>query len=420
MKFLIYSLNFTPELTGIGKYNGEMASSLVGLGCDIDVLCAPPYYPEWQIKEEYKRALYRTEKLDGANVFRSPLYVPKRVNTLKRLIHLASFALTSGLRLLTLWRKRYDVVFVVQPTLFCVPITLFYCWLTGAKALMHVQDYELDAMLGLGIADKGKVATILLKIESWLLKRFDFVSTISFSMLARAQAKGVPPEKCLFFPNWSDIKFVKPRTPCAEFKASLGLAPEQKVVLYAGNMGQKQGLDIVIEAAKAFEEKKDITFLMVGAGAYAGVLIDLAKRAKLTNIRFLPLQPWENVPSMLAMADIHLVIQKKGAADAVLPSKLTNILSVGGHAIVTAEANTELGELAARYNNIYDLIEPESISSLVHAIETGLTRVSKGPNLVARKYAEENLDREVIICRFVTELREKLNLNYKDAVGIAP
>jgi colanic acid biosynthesis glycosyl transferase WcaI len=409
MRILIYSLNFAPELTGIGKYNGELVSTFVEKGTDVSVLCAPPYYPEWKIKKEYASFGYAKEESHGSVVYRCPLYVPGNVTTIKRLLHLFSFSVSSGLRLFNLFKLKPEVVFLVQPTFFCAPATLLYCKLTGAKSVMHIQDYELDAMLGLGMGG-GKVSSFLKKIESWVMSKFDLVSTISYSMIDNARNKGVEESKLLLFPNWADVNFVTPETPYLQFKQRLGLEPEDKVILYAGNMGKKQGLEIVIEAAESFKERADVKFLMVGAGAHAEVLKSTAKQKQLNNMLFLPLQAWDDVPAMLAMADVHLVIQKKGAADAVLPSKLTNILAAGGHSIVTAEPCTELGQLAEKFPGIYDLIEPESTDALVTAIESQLTREEKTHNSVARRYAEENLDRDKIIDRFLHDVQAKLSL----------
>jgi len=95
MKVLIYGLNFAPELTGIGKYSGDMALWLKEQGHDVRVVTAPPYYPEWQVRPGYESRRYRREVWKNISVWRSPLWVPKVPTGLKRIIHLLSFALTS-------------------------------------------------------------------------------------------------------------------------------------------------------------------------------------------------------------------------------------------------------------------------------------------------------------------------------------
>lgn len=403
MIVFLVSLNYSPELTGIGKYNGEMAPWFVAAGDNVDVVCAPPYYPEWKVHAGYSGLSYRTSVENGVRVTRCPLYVPAQPSTIKRLLHLASFAFTSGLALFAKVFKRPDVVFVVEPTLFTVPVTLLFCKLVGAKSVLHIQDYEVDAMFGLGMAGKaGFLASAAYKVERWLMRRFDAVSTISFSMMTKAEQKGVDPKRLVFFPNWSDTSFVHPSVDGSDLRKLWGVTESQKIVLYAGNIGAKQGLELVLDAAERYLSQPDIRFFLVGSGAYATELQSMAVQRGLSNVEFKPLQAWEDVPAMLAMADVHLVVQRKGAADAVLPSKLTNILSAGGNAVITAEADTELGRLVKEYPGIYSCVEPESVESFCQGLETELAKT--GVNSVAREYAEKNLNKEAILGRFREDL----------------
>jgi len=418
MKFLLYSINHAPELTGIGKYNGEMVQMLSQQGIECLVVTAPPYYPEWQVHAGFRNA-YSTEQQGVVRVLRNPLYVPKKVTTLKRLVHLASFALSSFGRLLTLLREKPDVVMLVQPTLFCAPGALIYSWLSGAKTILHIQDFEVDAMFGLGMAGNepaGKTKggadrpslkkRMVLGIESWLMNRFDIVSSISHSMLAKASQKGVAKEKLLFFPNWSDTSFVHPDVDSAALRALWGFAPDDKIVLYSGNIGQKQGLEILLDAAAAFAGQPQVKFVIIGNGAYRDTLAAEAASRGLQNLEFKPLQAWELVPQILVMTDVHLVVQKKGVADAVLPSKLTNILAAGGHALVTAEHNTELGELARRVPGIYHCVEPEDSNAFISGLRQCLAQDTRCSNTIARQYAVEHINSEQVLTRFAHALFE--------------
>ena len=415
MKLLLVSLNFSPELTGIGKYNGEMSLKLVDKGCEVSAVVAPPYYPDWKVSKQYTCYLYENEIVNGVSITRCPLYVPSKVTTIKRLIHLSTFAVSSSIPLMIkLIRNRPDVIFLVQPTLFCAPTTLLFSKLFGVKTVLHIQDFEVDAMFGLGMVSEGKIAKIVRRTESWLMKKFDVVSSISYSMLENAERKGVDKSKLLFFPNWADTSFVTPETDGSALRKDWGFAETDKIVLYAGNIGQKQGLEIVIDAAKSFEVDKNVKFVFVGAGAYVDTLQELAKASNLENVYFKPLQDWEDVPAMLSMADIHLVVQKKGAADAVLPSKLTNILSAGGHALVTAEASTELGKIEQANSGIYTRVEPENTKELVVGLKTVLATDTSKPNMIARNYALENLDINNIIERFISDLDKLVKGKYND------
>ncbi len=405
MKILLYSINYAPELTGIGKYNGELASEFECRGIQTHVVTAQPYYPEWRRHKGFANWWTKELEEDGAIVYRCPLYVPKRATTLKRLFHLFSFAFSSLLRLATLLRLKPDVLFLVQPTLFCAPAALLYCKLTGAKSVMHIQDFEVDVMFGLGLMINGKAARIAKFIERWLMSHFDAVSTISYSMMENVISKGVGEDQVICFPNWSDTEFVTPTTDGSRLKAEWGFRPNDKVVLYAGNIGSKQGLEMLLYAAKKLTFLPELKFVLVGAGVYADTLKSMAKEQQLDNVFFMPLQPWERVPEMLALADIHLVVQKKGVADAMMPSKLTNILSVGGYALVTAEANTELGSVAERFPGIYARVEPENVDAFVTELQGCLNIDTQRTNEVARCYAIENFNIKTVIDRFVVDLQ---------------
>ncbi|MCK8077192.1 glycosyltransferase WbuB [Vibrio sp. 1CM2L] len=400
----LISLNYSPELTGIGKYNGEMCADLATQGHSISVVTAPPYYPEWKVHKDFTSKLFREEQVNGVNIQRCPIYVPAEPTTLKRILHLASFAASSVIGLVKSKMSKPDVVMLVQPTLFCAPFTLLYAKCVGAKTIMHVQDYEVDALFGLGMMKGGLLQKFVCGCESWLMKRFDAVSTISYSMIENAKAKGVDAGKIIYFPNWSDTSFVTPNTDGSVLKRQWGFGKNDKVVLYSGNIGKKQGLEVVVEAAKKFQDDESVKFVLVGSGSYVEELKAISKAAGVDNVYFKPLQPWERVPQMLALADVHLVVQKKGAADAVLPSKLTNILSAGGHALVTAEAHTELGKIELEHPKIYHRVEPENTGAFIDGLSELLARDTQSYNNIARAYAEANLDKQAILKRFCSDL----------------
>ena len=114
------------------------------------------------------------------------------------------------------------------------------------------------------------------------------------------------------------------------------------------------------------------------------------------------------------MADVHLVVQKKGAADAVLPSKLTNILSAGGHALVTAEESTELGKIEQANSGIYTRVEPENTKDFIAGLKAVFATDTSKPNMIARNYALKNLDINNIIERFISDIDKLVKGKYND------
>jgi len=239
------------------------------------------------------------------------------------------------------------------------------------------------------------------------MSRFDMVSTISSSMQRKVHHLGVLQDRSTIVPNWVDTSKLHPGAQGKDLREEWGLSSVQPVVLYAGNMGKKQGLEIVLDVAeKMLVNNPAVRFVLVGEGAAKADLVAGAEKRKLTNILFRPLQPLENLPGLLTMADIHLVIQKRGVADAVMPSKLTGILASGGFSIITADQDTELGRLVDEHPGIAVRAEPEDADALAAAVQRILETV-RGTgriNQVARKYAERTLDQQVIL----SELERRL------------
>nr|WP_318379017.1 colanic acid biosynthesis fucosyltransferase WcaI [uncultured Enterobacter sp.] len=407
MKILVYGINYSPELTGIGKYTGEMVEWMARQGHDVRVITAPPYYPEWKVGEPYSAWRWRREE-GAATVWRCPLYVPKTPTTLKRLIHLGSFALSSFFPLMAQRRWKPDRIIGVVPTLFCTPGMRLLAKLSGARTVLHIQDYEVDAMLGLGMAGKGKggrVARLASAFERSGLLNVDNVSTISRSMMNKAQEKGVPAERVIFFPNWSEVARFRDVTDAdaLQLRQQLGLSADKKIILYSGNIGEKQGLESVIDAADRLRDQPWL-FVIVGQGGGKARLEKMARERGLSNVIFHPLQSYDALPALLKLADCHLVIQKRGAADAVLPSKLTNILAVGGNAVITAERHTELGQLCDTCPGIAVCVEPESVDALIDGI--GQALLMPKSNTVAREYAERTLEKENVLSQFIADIRD--------------
>lgn len=402
LKFLLYSINFAPELTGIGKYTGEMAAWLAQHGHEVRVITAPPYYPAWQVGDGFSAWRYSQQLWQGVRVFRAPLWVPTQPGGLKRLVHLASFALSSLPLLLAQWRWRPDVVFVVEPPLMCAPAAVLMARLRGARAWLHVQDYEVDAAFALGIVKGRWLRSMVLAAERWLLRRFDRVSTISGRMMERALAKGVAPQRLVSFPNWVDISSIHPRMAGGSYRADLGIAPEQVVALYSGNMGTKQGLEVLADAARACALDAGLLFVFCGSGSGRADL--QARCAGLPNVRFLDLQPLERLGDLLTMADIHLLPQRADAADLVMPSKLTGMLASGRPTVATAHAGTEVAQVVQGRGL---LVPPEDGAALAQAV---LTLAADAPLRVrlgaaARDYAQSHLQRDAVLARFVSDVQ---------------
>ena len=352
MRILLYGLNFAPEPVGIGKYSGELAAWLSKQGHQVRVITAPPYFPQWKLglgHSDYRNR-FQKETLEGALVLRCPLWVPPRPSGLTRLLHLGSFALSSVVPLLAQWRWRPHVVITVAPAFFCAPGALLLGRLCGRRTYswLHIQDFELDAAFELGLLKGQAIRRLAEGWERRTLRGFDRVSTISGAMLQRAVAKGVAAERAVLLPNWVNLAAIQPQGPRQRasnpYRQELGIPEQALVLLYSGSMNKKQGLELLVAVIRELADVPNLVWLLAGEGPTKTELA--AATAGMAQVRLLPLQPAERLHDWLNLADVHLLPQKAGAADLVLPSKLLGILASGRPVVASSPAGSELGQLA--------------------------------------------------------------------------
>jgi colanic acid biosynthesis glycosyl transferase WcaI len=409
VKLLLLSLNFAPEVTGIGRYSGELAAWLADRGHEVTVIAGLPHYPEWRVAADYRGASWRREWHSGIEVLRVPHTVPPpgKVTALRRILMESTFTLSS-LRWwlpLLLRRTRFDAVIAVCPPLQNAVLPGWYGLLRRVPWILHIQDFQVDAAVRLGMLRIGVLGRLLYRLENFCLRRASWVATITPAMCRRAIAKGADPHQVLYLPNWADIEHIVPMAPDPEYRRILGAGPDQILVMYAGAMATKQGLEVVLEAAARLHGDNRFRFALVGDGSDGPRLRERAAVLGLDNLAWLPPQPLERLPALLSAADIHLVVQKRDAADLVMPSKLANILAAGRPAIATAEAGTALWDVLEE-GGAGRCVPPESAGELV----AGLRALADDAGLRARmaerarRHAEQHLARDAILEGFERQL----------------
>ena len=409
--FLLIAGNYFPEPTGIGKYNGEMMKWLAEQGHSCTVITTFPYYPQWKIQEKYSKRCFwfKTERIDFdyssiIKVIRCPHYIPKNPSGVYRLISEFSFFFSAYLVVLfLLFKEQFDYIITVAPPFEIGLLGVLYKKIRGGKFICHIQDLQIDAARDLGMIKSRRIINFFLIIERYILKQSDYVSTISLGMIEKVKKKCG--KEVLYFPNWVDIDLFYPLENKEEIKREYGFKSTQKIILYSGAIGHKQGLEAILQAAKRLEYLVDIKFAICGSGPYKEILVNMAAQMNLKNLIFLPLQKPSKLNCFLNMADLHLVLQKTDGADLFLPSKLSTILSVGGVAIVTASNGSSLYNIM-NSTNMGILIEPENQDELVAAIINNIHSdqiAIKGRN--ARIYAEHFLSNtKILVEHFSTVL----------------
>jgi len=229
---------------------------------------------------------------------------------------------------------------------------------------------------------------------------FDVVSTSSEAMVDLLHEKGVPRSKAYLFPNWVDVDQIYPLKNKNQYRSNFNIDNDTCIALYSGNMGEKQGLEIIIESANCLANSK-ILFLMCGSGVALKRLKKDSRHAP--NVLWIDLQPLDRLNMLLNMADIHLLPQLAGASDLLMPSKLNGMLSSAIPIVATTDKNTQIEKIVS---DCGIATEPENVKEFSDAI----LKLSMDDNLRrglgknARNYAEKNLKYDVIMRNFEHKL----------------
>ena len=403
LKIVIHSLYAAPEKIGIAFYTSDMARGLAARGHSVTVITSKPYYPQWAVHEGYRGARYlRRTGPDGVKSVFCPLYVPARPSGAKRIVHYFTFALSSLIPLVsTARRERADVIIAVVPALFGAPGARFAARLCGAKSWLHVQDLEVDAAAGTGlIARDGLALRVARWVERRILRGFDRVSSLCAPMLERLAQKGVARDRLYELRNWADLSQVAPLEGPSPLRAEFGIQTPH-VALYSGNIGNKQGIGILAEAARLLAGRDDLTFVICGDGpALPGLK---AAAAGLGNVRFHPLQERARLGALMGLADVHLLPQLGDAADLLLPSKLTNMLASGRPVLATALPGTALAEEVAGCGVC---VPPEDARAFAAALAEMLDAPERRAEMgrAARARALSHWDGDAVLSRLEHEL----------------
>lgn len=396
MKLLILGLNYAPEPVGIGPYTAQLAEEMARRGHDVQVVAGKPYYPQWRPYEGQPKGRTDTSE-NGVAVTRVPHYVPVNPTGARRLVHHASFAVSARGPLMAKAQQGADLVMAIVPSLMAVPVAIRAARAARAALWLHIQDFEVEAAFATNlVAGGGAAERAAHAIESRLLRSADMVSTISPQMCAKLRQKGVPADRVFELRNWSNAAFAANGASGEAYRREWNIG-DRRVALYSGNIANKQGIEIVIEAAQILRDRSDLMFVICGEGPNRARLAELSQG--LTNVQLHDLQPAERMGELLSLADVHLLPQIPGAADLVLPSKLTNMLQSGRPVVATAAPATGL---SAEVDGCGVLTEPGDARAFATAIAALLDDPARAAALgkAASQRARERWSRPAILDGF--------------------
>ena len=345
MKVLIASINFAPDHSGIGVYSTDFPIYLAERGKSVTMVTGFSYYPAWRKLPEDRGRLFATETYRGVRVLRGYLYVPRKVSTLARLVHEATFCLFAFLNCLRAGRQ--DVVVVFTPPFVLGLVGRVVAWLWRCPLVINAQDLPLDAAAALGMVKPGLFSRVLGWLERMIYRSADDVVTISSGMRDILLAKGVATDKCGIVPNW--IKIGPRPEESGGFFGDFPVSSGRFRVGYAGNLGIKQGVESLLKLAKALEGDDRFWFFVFGDGADKDRLLGVAEKLKLTNLTFGPLLDPSAYGRMLAEVDVVFVGQRSGAGNNFFPSKLLGLMAQAKPLLVSADPDSELSQSVRKW-----------------------------------------------------------------------
>ena len=365
MQILIYSYNYYPEPIGIAPLMTQLAEGLVKRGHQVRVITAMPWYPEGEIKPEYRGKLFLTEIINGVQVQRSYIWTRKKRNLTNRAAFELSFMTLSLLQAFRGWRP--DIILLTVPGLpVCLPAALLRL-VYNCPLILNLQDILPDAAVHTGMIRNTKVIKILQWLEKFAYQTSDKIAVIADGFTKNIRNKGVPSQKIVEIPNWADIDFIRPLpTQTSYFRHKYNLQ-DKFVVLYSGNIALTQGLETVIDAAVHLQHIEDIAIVIVGEKRALSKLQAYCQPKQINNVHFIPFQPQDKLPEMLAAADVGLVVQKKNVLDFNMPSKIP-VLLASGRAIIGSVPDTGTAISAIRKSGGGVITPSEDSQALAEAI----------------------------------------------------
>ncbi len=388
----ILGINYPPEPTGVAPYTGALSSGLQARGRAVRVLTAHPHYPEWTIRAGYGQWTKR-ELLHGVRVLRLRHYVPKRPAGLLRLLSEISF----GLRLLFAKWGRPDVVVMVTPALFSTALALIRAKVSRRPVAVWVQDIYSLGVVETG-AGGGLLGRMMSAIEGVVLRAADGVVVIHDRFKAYVVGElGVDSINVEVIRNWTHLDPSREPVDGGALRARLGWNGTEAIALHAGNMGAKQGLENVVQAARlADEENAPVRFVLLGSGSERDRLE--AEAAGVQRLQFVDPVDDESFRAALAAADVLVVNERPGVAEMAVPSKLTSYFDAGRPVVAATdpEGITAQEVESAAAGVVVRSGEPASLLNAVLQLRADPERAARlGAN--GRAYREQVLDQDAAI-----------------------
>jgi len=337
MHILIITPYFAPDIGPSAPLFSLLSSALSDRGKQVTVISAIPHFATGKTDPNFRKKLVYRSIEDNINIVR--VFVPSldRSKLGNRLIQFIFFQIGATFSSALI---KYDVGIITNPALETLLPFLWHAILRKKPIIWSVFDVYPEIGIKLGIFKNTFIINIVASIENICLQKAKFIQIISESFRKSLQKFLIPNSKISLIPIWTDTDFIHPLSKNNSFAREHHL-DNKFVILYAGNIGLSQGLENLLRAAEILKAYEKIQIIMVGNGAGLLDLQSQVHKRNITNVQFIPFQPRERLPEVLASADVSLVILKRGIGADSLPSKTYSILASGRPIIASVDPSSE-------------------------------------------------------------------------------
>jgi colanic acid biosynthesis glycosyl transferase WcaI len=283
----------------------ELAQALTGRGHQVTVLTGFPNYPSGELYPRYRLRCWQREILSGIPVVRVPLYPDHSRSGLRRALNYLSFAVSAAL-LGPCILSRPDVIFVYHPPLTVGLPAWVLSRLWGTPFVYQIQDMWPETLSATGMLNNPYILDGIGWFAKWIYARAAAICVISPGFCVNLVEKGVPQDKIHVISNWVDTITYRPESPDLALAEKLSLTDKFNV-MFAGNIGEAQGLDVLLAAAERLCDLPAVQFVVVGDGVALPELRRIVESKRLKNIRFLGRYPVSSMSALYALANVLLV-----------------------------------------------------------------------------------------------------------------
>jgi colanic acid biosynthesis glycosyl transferase WcaI len=338
LRLLILSLIYAPEFTSNAIVMTGLAKQLAARGHQVTVLAGTPHYQLPRVPPGYVGRPFRREMIDGVKVIRCWSF-PKSQGMVAKFLNYTSFTVSSLAA--GLFTVRPDAVMVVSPPFWLGFNALILRALRRCPVIYNAQDLFPDAYLASQEVKQGWVTRTMGGLMNRIYRASDRITVITESFAEAIASRGVNRGKMMVIPNFVDTTAVKPLPRANSFRQRLGL-DDQFIVMYAGNIGYTHGTELLVEAAAKLAVIPDLRFVIIGGGSKQADLVKLARERGLGNMLFLPTQPSDVLPEMLATADAFVMTSKPGVGGTSFPGRIYNSLLAARPVVASMDENSDL------------------------------------------------------------------------------